>query len=286
MFLVNLKKSPQKSKLRASTVAPSMIHDLDRERMYRLMQKYYDSHSKAQFLKDLNAKHAVILLRDSGGRIQGFSTLLKRELNHENRKIIGLFSGDTIIEKQYWGQKVLGVEFLKFLWLEQIKNPLKPVYWFLISKGYKTYLLMANNFEEHYPRFESETPKSILKLMNDFYTKIYPEAYNPAQGLIRFEKCEGKLKEGVADITAELLRSNARVAFFSRTNPNWSQGDELTCVARMTLSMPLKYKLKSLLRTQVSRTSAAEVPLTTFKGLDRRKRSAKIITERRRSVTA
>ena len=62
------------------------------------------------------------------------------------------------LNKQFWGSPALGIQFLIYLWKLKIKSITRPVYWFLISKGYKTYLLMANNFSEHYPRFEKSTP--------------------------------------------------------------------------------------------------------------------------------
>ena len=162
------------NRLRSSTVKISALTTADRDRMYEVMSKYYEAISREQFDCDLDEKSAVILLRDEKARmIQGFSTLHRQELKSGGSGAIGIFSGDTIIEKEFWGQKALGVEFLKYLWLEKIKNPLSPLYWFMISKGYKTYLLMANNFVEYYPRHEKETPASIHELMNEFYSAKY-----------------------------------------------------------------------------------------------------------------
>ncbi len=233
----------------AETLSPTQIGKSESDRMYQIMSKYYDSTSYLQFRRDLQSKHAVILLRDLTTLcIQGFSTLMKVNLKEGTKPAIGFFSGDTVIEQDYWGQRTLGVAFLKFLWLEKIKNPFRPVYWFLISKGYKTYLMMANNFTEHYPRFERELPHSIKKLMDDFYSTLYPGKYHSESGLIRFEKCEGKLKDGCANTTPDLIRTNKRIAFFETFNPGWKNGDELACIAKMTLFMPLSYQIKSILK--------------------------------------
>jgi len=42
--------------------------------------------------------------------------------------------------------------FAKHLLLAKIRTPGRRVYWFLISKGYKTYLLLARTFLGFLPR--------------------------------------------------------------------------------------------------------------------------------------
>src|SRR5690606_10022407 len=133
----------------------------------------------------------------------------------------------------------------KYLWFEKIKAPLKPLYWFLISKGYKTYLLMANNFSRHYPRLEEPTPAYYKKIMDEFYSMKFKTLYKSDQGLIIPEGPSCHLKENVADITETQLKV-PRIAFFQRSNPNWKDGTELACVAEMTLLMPIKYALKKM----------------------------------------
>ena len=73
------------------------------ERMFSLMKKHYENMKKDKFLKDLYDKSNVFLLFENN-EIKGFSTIKKMELSIENGKnsevkIIGFFSGDTIIEK-------------------------------------------------------------------------------------------------------------------------------------------------------------------------------------------
>lgn len=218
------------------------------ERLYHIFSKYYDGHSKEQFLKDLFEKNHIILLRAKSDRtLQGFSTLLKMTIKTDQGSAIGIFSGDTILEKEYWGDSALGKAFLKYLWLEKIKNLQTPLYWFLISKGYKTYLLMANNFSTHYPRYEMKTPSQFQKLINDFYRQRYPLEFDPMTCWIRPNKNLCRLKEKVADITAS-ERTSPRIAFFEKSNPHWQEGYELACLAEMTLFMPLKYSFKKALK--------------------------------------
>lgn len=231
-------------KVKANIVSVDQISIVEQERMYSIFSKYYINHNKETFLKDLFEKNDVILLRDIENKtIQGFSTLLKVNLKQNGTSVTGIFSGDTVLEKEYWGNKALGVAFLQYLWMEKIKNPLKPVYWFLMSKGYKTYLLMANNFKTHYPRHESKTPSKYKNLIDAFYSARFPDYYNPSNGLIEFDSHSCSLKEKIAEVTPELL-SNPRVRFFAENNPQWERGFELACLAEMTMLMPIQYILK------------------------------------------
>ena len=60
---------------------------------------------------------------------------------------------------------------------------------------------------------------------------------------MRWDAPRGRLRAGVAD--AAEASHLPRVAFFERSNPGWAQGDELLCLARMDLVMPVRYALKA-----------------------------------------
>ncbi len=213
--------------------------------MLALMQAYYDEVSDEQFRKDLAKKDDVILLLDDAQKaIRGFSTLACIRVQHRGKTFHGIFSGDTVIEKDFWGQRALGKAFLRYLFTKKLQRPFAPLYWLLITKGYKTYLMMANNFQEYYPRFDRPTPVYQQELMQAFYSQLYPDEYNAASGVVvpASEACH--VKTGVAPISARLLETNPKVAFFQLINPAWQQGAELACVARMTLWMPLQYAMK------------------------------------------
>ena len=66
--------------------------------------------------------------------------------------------------------------------MTRLKNPFTPVWWFLISKGYKTYLLLANNFINYYPRYELPTPPLYKDLIGQSALKLYPENYDQHSG--------------------------------------------------------------------------------------------------------
>ncbi len=237
-----------KKRVRARVVSIRELDLAKREKMYRLLQSYYHGVSWEQFQSDLTEKNDVILLEHRDDGICGFSTLLQKEIEIGGRKVIGVFSGDTILEQKYWGSPALGIRFLGYLWGLKLKNLGTPVYWFLISKGYKTYLLMANNFKTSFPDLRRATPHFEKSLMDRFYSAKYGAHYQPERGVISFAGTETcRLKEQIAPITEELRQSVPRVAFFVKSNPNWAAGDELACIAKMTLDMPVRYAIKKLI---------------------------------------
>jgi len=252
-------KSTQHAALKTAIVPVSRLTLEDKTRMLWLMQAYYDSVTEQQFLEDLSKKDAVILLKDRTGEIQGFSTLATVRVKLDGKTLRAIFSGDTVIDKQYWGQRALGKAFLRYLFIEKLKSPFEPLYWLLISKGYKTYLMMANNFSEHYPRCERPTPARAQMMLDAFYSTLYPDRYDSKTGLIESQTDGCRLKPGVAGIPTAILKSNPKVAFFQQRNPRWAQGAELACIARMTLLMPFQYALKVLMKDRVMKGGTATV---------------------------
>lgn len=232
-------------KLTGKVVPTFRISDTLRREMFSLFCRYYDHVDFERFEKDLEPKHYVILLTDEAGHVQGFSTLQHLSVVRNGKRMHGVFSGDTVVDEKYWGQRTLGRVFLRHLWWQKCKRPFEPYWWFLISKGYKTYLLMANSFPEHYPRFERETPDDAQCVLDAFAEEMFPDAYQKQRGTIEFDVPHGQLKQRVAPITADLLQ-NPRIAFYQARNPGWRLGKELACVAKMTWSLPLYYTYKAL----------------------------------------
>lgn len=244
-------------KLFYKTIKVQDISETHKFEMFNVFRRYYDNVSEEQFKKDLMNKDAVFVLFDKKEKkVRGFSTIV--ELNCNSNR--GFFSGDTIIEKEYWGQGTLGVAFLKYLFVEKLKNPFKPLYWFLISKGFKTYLLMANNFSNHYPRFEKETDSKHREILSSFAKKLYPNEFIEELGIISFkENIKDSLKDCVAPITEEMKKENARINFFATKNKGWQRGDELCCIAEMTLTMPFKYQYKKIKKNLMKSLSKKEI---------------------------
>jgi len=251
-------------RLEALVLAVSSLSLEQKTRMFEILERYYSHVSWDVFLKDLSDKSEVILLRSQQDQIiQGFSTLKFFETQVSGKTERAVFSGDTIIEKEFWGQTALQKAFVSRLMKEKLKAPHRPLYWFLISKGYKTYLLMANNFLNYFP---SQNGQSDLQAHRDAFSKtLFGKAYDPSTGLLQFGESAPRLKGEVAPIPSELLESQSKVAFFVSKNPTWQKGTELACVAELDFEMIMGFTLKTVrktlgLRTQLDRKTRRPQP--------------------------
>ncbi|TBO29343.1 hypothetical protein EYS42_13115 [Aquabacterium lacunae] len=208
------------------------------KQMYELYQSYYENTALDIFISDLSKKTGVIMVtRKSDDRLVGFSTQVLMHMTVDGRKVRGIFSGDTIVDKRYWGNNELAKAFYKFC-VRQIvvRPPWIPLYWFLISKGYKTYLLMTNNSYKFYPRSGGDPwgNDEFYKHVTESYSQqLFPEYYDKEKGVLDFGHDYVHLKGDVADITPELAASNEHIAYFDQVNPGWRVGHELPCLAAL-----------------------------------------------------
>ncbi len=240
-------------RLRARVVPVASVSDAQVRGMYAIFERYYDCTSFASFEQDFLAKDEVILLDD--GRIVGFSTLKEVRVEVDGRMHVGMFSGDTVVDRAWWGSRVLGRAFLWHLLKRRLRHLFRPYWWVLVSKGYKTYLLMANNFPEHHPNAEGPTPPDRQAVRDAFARALFGAQFDPARGLVVFDPSRGQLRDGVADVTPGLRAGNARVALFERLNPTWRDGSELVCLAAMPWLLPVHYLLKAWRRGRARRPS-------------------------------
>ncbi len=255
--------------LKAATVAVEELTDFDMRGMWNVFRRYYADVTSDKFRADLEKKSDVILLLDSGDNsIQGFSTIEVYERENAGKNYLAVFSGDTIVDERYWGQSALQREFVRYVIRLKLKNIFRPVYWFLISKGYKTYLLLSRNYWTYWPRHDKETPALEKGIIQQLATEKYGDAFECSSGILKFLQPEGRLKHGVAPIDGKLLR-HPDIAFFCDQNPGHEQGDELCCLGRIDglLWLRFTFRLISKLfkispRKVKSQTSRPRVPST------------------------
>lgn len=246
-------------RLVAREIPVAQISETTRAQMWTLFQGYYADVSEAQFIKDLSKKDAaLVLFGTNDGRVKGFSTVVASHRKVANRNAIVIFSGDTIVDKAYWGQTALQAAFGRFAFKQKLSHPLTPVYWFLISKGYKTYLLLTRNVVEYWPRHDMPTPSDRAELIADLAQQFYPDAWRPALGVLQFAQCAGRLVEAVAPITPSLMRE-PEIRFFAQKNPGHLVGDELCCLGLMDMRTFSAFAMKIMKRTMAGLLPKREV---------------------------
>lgn len=213
------------------------------EAMYQLMAEFYDDTEARTFRKDFLDKDYCLSLYADGGLPVGFTTQKLIELEVRGKKVHGVFSGDTIIHKKYWGSIALFKAWADF-WFE-FAEQYDEFYWFLICKGYKTYRMLPVFWRIFYPTYRFETPKYEQCIINAYAKQLYPWEYNPQTGVIEYPFVKDKLKAGVADIGEKELK-NKDIAFFAEKNPGYQNGSDLACLAKIDREL-LKPRVSELL---------------------------------------
>lgn len=221
-----------KAELHASVLKMDSLSTAESHAMFMLYRQYYSGTSETIFFNDLAGKDYVLLLRDEQARVHGFTTLAIIE-SSPCRSLRAIFSGDTIVAHDYWGQQKLAFTWLRFAGQIKAQAPTLPLYWFLIVKGHRTYRYLSAFSKTYYPHHDYPTPPAIRDIMNDFAYSRFGDYYDERCGLIRFPQSRGHLQQDWAHIPAADM-AKAEVQYFLQCNPHYHQGDELVCLTELT----------------------------------------------------
>lgn len=221
----------KKKRLVARTVLVSALARDARDSAFALFQGAYAGANRDRFERDLEEKQLIILLSDlETGALKGFSTVLVHALPAGAGTVI--YSGDTVIDREYWGQKHLQAAFARILLWSKLRAPRRKLYWFLLSKGYRTYMLLANAFPRAVPRYDVADDPALRRTLNALAAARFGDQYDRALGVVRYAVPHEHVRSGLAPITASLL-ANPHVRFFAARNPEHERGDELACLAEV-----------------------------------------------------
>jgi len=204
-----------------------------RAAMFTLYQHYYGGTSEALFFDDLKDKQYAVILRDDGGTLQGFSSIKVWEEDVAGRRFRVMYSGDTIVHQDHWGQQALAFTWIHFSGALKSAAPDVPLYWFLLVKGHRTYRYLKAFYRVFYPAYNRETPPEAQALLDHLAGQKFGRFYNPATGVVHFPESRGHLKADWAEIP-EKDRKRPDVRFFLERNPGYTRGDELVCLTELS----------------------------------------------------
>jgi hypothetical protein len=212
--------------LKSSTRLVSSLTLVERRTMHNLMTAHYEAVPWERFEADLSAKDEVLMLHDAGANLCGFTTLAWNPAGQFKEGDI-LFSGDTIIDRRYWGTQELVRAFCRRAGEWKAVSG-RRLFWFLISKGHRTYLylpLFARRFHPHPENQEAEW----ARLAGHVAARLFGESWKPVEGVIRFPSSQGHLREELAIGRG----TNPWVLYFLERNPGYARGEELVCFTEM-----------------------------------------------------
>ena len=221
------KRRPQAYIKRLSALESRSISE-----MYDLFGVYYDATSRSLFDSDLSDKDFVVVLHDETGAVVGFSTLAILNVEIEGCPLRAIYSGDTIIDRAYWGTQALAFTWLRFAGAVKAQVPDCPLYWFLIVKGHRTYRYLSAFSVDFYPNWKTPTPCWAQSIMAGLARRRFKDAYDAERGVVSFQQSRGHLKPIWAAVEPDEA-SRPDVAFFLRNNPGYDHGDELVCLTEL-----------------------------------------------------
>ena len=193
--------------------------------MYAIMEVYYGNTSRNVFYGTLKKKQDAVLLLDEQNIIRGFTTLAVIPYDEQTQL---LYSGDTIVEKEFWGRHDLSQAWINNA-MGYAEKFAGATYWFLLSKGYKTYKYLNTFFNEFYPRVDTETPEKIQHIMDNYAKRQYGDKYCNGVWVAGNDYLKGEY-----DNTQEAAARDKNTAFFLDKNPNYMNGDELICLCEIS----------------------------------------------------
>lgn len=222
----------------------------ERATMFGLLSLEFLGVSRQDFIRDLEEKDAVALLRREtcDGEIVGFSTFMLLDLPIDGRKVKAVFSGDTTVLPDFRTSGGIGVELGRYFMKALETFPEHEIYYVLISKGWRTYKVPPFFFKEFSPKHDSPTPTQDKAVMDAFGAVKYPRDYDPDKGLIMFSKETQRLIPGSIDAVPP-PEPDLHTKFFLKKNPTYLSGTELVCVAPVNegnFAPPMTRLLKSV----------------------------------------
>jgi hypothetical protein len=181
---------------------------------------------RAQFDAGVRAADEVVLYRKEN-RLVGLGLVRSFTERLAGRVIRVVWTGSVVLAPEFRGQNVIQRSAVARLALERVRHPLVPLYWFFDTFSYKSYLLMARNFRDFWPRPEQPTPAWEAEVLAALCARQHGALYDASRGVVG---ARGKqLRPGVAELPRR--SADPHLAFFAQVNPGAAQGECLACLA-------------------------------------------------------
>lgn len=216
------------ARLHGRVVSRTDLHRDTRAEMFRLLATHFDGADRFTFEADLAEKHWAILLEDDDGAIRGFSTLLFYETDAPGRTVSVVYSGDTIVDRGWWGSPALARTWIRAVREIGRVSEGAELYWLLLTSGFRTYRFLPVFFQSFYPRYDGADAHTLEPLLDTLAAERFGSRYDRDNRCVRFARPQV--------LTPELLELpdgrtvDPHIAYFLARNPGHSLGDELACL--------------------------------------------------------
>lgn len=231
-------------KLNGQIYDKNEFYKIDVEGLFGFFSKFYHKVDPKIFEQDFYEKDYLFLLKNDEGEVKGFSNmqLIAPEWDPGIRLA---FSGNTIIDPEYWGSLELVRIWARLMNRILTENKDKSIYWYLICSGFRTYMFLPVFFNKFYPNYNEATPNHIKMIIENAGRVKFPGEYE--NGIVKVQSPRECLDATIA-IPNDFKQNNPNIKFFTERNPGYLKGDELVCMAEVKptnfKSLLKKYFLK------------------------------------------
>lgn len=221
------------TKLAARVVPTGEISWAVLNKLFALFSKYYTDIDYSRFIFDFRTKDFVLLL-ESDGRPVGFTTAKVFPFEWQGRITTILYSGDTVVDREFWGEQELARA-----WINQIGRMSAKLeqggrlVWFLIVKGHRTYRYLPVFARRYVPRVGGAAQGDLIALRNAIAAAKFGADFDSKTGIIRFASSQGRLLQCWVEPAARELTLPA-VEYFLSANSGFRDGDELACLCELS----------------------------------------------------
>ncbi len=218
--------------LTCKITAVQKIDEAAQRAMFTLFNRYFDNTDFGRFKADLAEKDLAIMQRTKDGGLAGFSTVQIFRTLLSGKECTFLYSGDTIVAPEFSSSSML-IGAFGHVMLRLIEKTEMPIYWLLISKGFRTYRLLPVFFNTFYPSYNGRKALNLKELRNRVGDYKFGKSYDPDKGIVSFNGLHDRLKESMC-VVPEGRSHDPHVLYFLQNNPGYRQGDELLCLAEIS----------------------------------------------------
>jgi hypothetical protein len=149
------------------------------------------------------------------------------------RSVQALYSGDTVIDRNHWGDPALAHAWGNFALELADRDRVGELYWFLTSKGFRTYRYLPLFFCTYYPRPETPAPSWEQSVIDAFGQRVGHDSYDPHRQIVVASPGKDSVRREIAE-PGMRLNTDQHVRFFVERNPGFRRGDELCCLAPLS----------------------------------------------------
>lgn len=211
---------------RSCSLSPAELDEI-----WVLTERYVDT-PRAHYEEKLLALPEVSLWRERGGALVGLAGIDAYPVRWRGWPRTVIFTSSVVTDERFRGRNLVLRTGLQVLLRETLRRPWATAYWFFDTFSYKSYLVLARNLREFWPRRDRVTPPDVAAFFDELASKRYGADWNRETGVVRRSGYK-RLLPGTAPVDGT-VSSDPDVRFFEAANPGHREGDMLVCLAPLS----------------------------------------------------